>query len=90
MEFSALINGCGCHCHMQIIADREDGEILGTCDIGKDSGIVSCITRCITGRHAIFFKVTTDYSGWTGDYFTNRPLFELKSFVFLKQNSFMA
>ncbi|MBQ7784189.1 MAG: family 43 glycosylhydrolase [Oscillospiraceae bacterium] len=84
MEFSAAINGCGCDCHMHIILDSEDGEEIGVCDIGSDGGIVTSTVKNVTGNHAVYFKVTTDYSGWTADYFKNRPLFELRSFVFMK------
>ena len=84
MEFSALINGFGCNCHMHILLDSETGTEIGVCDIGMDNGVISCITKAVTGRHAIFFKISTDYTGWMGDYFKGRTLFELKSFVFTK------
>lgn len=84
MEFSALVSGFGCDCHMHILLDGEDGAEIGVCDIGMDNGVVSCITKAVTGRHAVFFKVSTDYSGWMGEYFKGRTLFELKSFVFMK------
>ena len=84
MEFSAAINGCGCDCHMHIILDSEDGEEIGVCDIGSDGGIVTSTVKNVTGNHAVYFKVSTDYSGWTADYFKNRPLFELRSFAFMK------
>ena len=84
MEFSALVNGFGCDCNLHILLDSEDGPEIGICPIGKDNGVVSCITKAVTGRHAVFFKVSTDYSGWMGDYFRGRTLFELKSFVSTK------
>lgn len=84
MDFSANINGCGADCHVHILLDSEDGEEIGCLDIGHDSGNYSCVTKAVTGRHAVFLKVTTDYSGWTGGFFEHRKLFELKSFVFMK------
>lgn len=84
MEFSASINGCGCDSHLHILLDSEDGEEIGVCDIGRDSGVVTQVVKNVTGRHAVYLKVTTDYSGWTGEPFKNRCLFELKSFVFMK------
>lgn len=84
MDFSALINGSGCNCQMHILLDNEDGPEIGVCEIGMDSGVVSCITKAVTGRHALYLKITTGYSGWTGDFFKGRNLFELKSFVFTK------
>ncbi len=84
MEFSADINGFGCDCKLHILIDGEDGEEIGVCEIGHSSGVVSTIVKNVTGRHSVFFKVTTDYTGWTGEYFKTRNLFELKSFVFMK------
>lgn len=81
MEFAARINGFGCNCKLHILID--DTEI-GICEIGHDDGIVRAVVQNVTGRHAVYFKVTTDYSGWTGDYFKDRCLFELKDFVFMK------
>lgn len=84
MEFTALTNGFGCDCNVSIHIDSEDEEEIGVCHIGRDGGVISCVTKSVTGRHALFFKVTTDYTGWTGDFFKGRNLFELKSFVFEK------
>ena len=84
MEFAAKINGFGCDSTLHILIDAEDGEEIGNCAIGHDDTILSTRVKCVTGRHALYFKVTTDYSGWTGEYFKNRLLFELKSFVFMK------
>lgn len=81
MEFAAKINGMGCDCHMHIYADDEE---IGVCDIGHDNSIIKTIVKNVTGRHAVYFKVTTDYSGWTADYFKDRTLFELIEFVFMK------
>lgn len=84
MDFSAMINGFGCDAKLHIRIDSENGEEIGVCNIGHDSGMVSAVVKSVTGRHALFFTVTTEYGGWTADYFKNRSLFELKSFVFMK------
>lgn len=84
MNFSMKINGFGCDCRVHILIDGEDGKEIGFADVRKDSGIVSAVVKSVTGRHSLFFKVTTDYCGWTGEYFKNRCLFELKEFVFTK------
>lgn len=84
MEFSAQINGLGGDCKLHIMIDGEDGEEIGVCTIGHDSGTVNAVVKNITGRHSVFFKVTTDYTGWTAGFFENRHLFELKRFVFMK------
>lgn len=84
MEFAAKINGFGCDCTLHILIDDENGEEIGSCAIGHDDTLLHTRVKCVTGRHALYFKVSTTYSGWTGEYFKNRPLFELKSFVFMK------
>lgn len=81
MEFAAKVNGMGCDCHMHIFADDEE---IGVCDIGQNSGVVKTVVKAVTGRHAVYFRISTDYSGWTGDYFKDRSLFELIEFVFMK------
>lgn len=81
MEFAAKVNGTGTNCHMHIFADDEE---IGVCDIGQDSGVVKAVVKAVTGRHAVYFKISTDYSGWTGEYFKGRSLFELIEFVFMK------
>ena len=40
--------------------------------------------KAVTGRHALYFAVTTHYAGWTGDFFAGRCLMEFKKFVFMK------
>lgn len=84
MEFAAKINGCGMDCHLHILIDGENGEEIGCVDIGHDSGVINTIVKAVTGRHSVFFKITTDYTGWTKGYFDNRTLFELEEFVFMK------
>lgn len=84
MEFAANINGFGCDSILHILIDGENGTEIGSCKIGRDGGVVSTTVKNVTGRHAVFFKVTTEYSGWTAEFFKGRQLFELKSFVFMK------
>lgn len=84
MEFSMQVNGCGCDCDVHILLDSEDGEEIGCVHVGLDSGVVQTIIKAVTGRHAVFLKVTTNYNGWQGEWFKGRQLFELKQFVFMK------
>ena len=85
MEFSADTNGMGCDCHLHILIDGEDGEEIGVCDIGRNGGVVTAAVKNVTGRHSVFFKISTDYADdWTGAPFKHRCLFELRSFVFMK------
>ena len=86
MEFSAEVVGHGCDSTIHILIDGEDGEEIGTCKVGRDSGVVTSVVKNVTGRHSVFFKVTTHYKelGWMAGYFEGKNLFELKSFVFTK------
>jgi len=84
MEFFAQINGLGADCTIHIHIDSEDGEEIGSCVAGHDSATLSAVVKNVTGRHAVFLRVTTPYEGWTADYFKGRQLFELRSFVFVK------
>ncbi|MBQ4363160.1 MAG: family 43 glycosylhydrolase [Oscillospiraceae bacterium] len=79
--FTANIRGMGADCHMHIYADDEE---IGVLDISHSDGEYSTNLKSITGRHAVYFRISTDYNGWTADYFKNRTLFELVSFVFTK------
>ena len=84
MEFYAQVQGMGCDSILHILIDSEEGEEIGVCAIGADTATVSAIVKNVTGRHAVYFKVTTGYDGWTGSMFEGRCLFELKQFVFTK------
>ena len=96
MEFAAKIKGMGTNCRMNIYIDGVDdanrlesvktiGKKIGSVEIGHDDGVVQTVVEAVTGRHAVFFTIETDYQGWMGDYFKGRSLFELESFVFMKQ-----
>ena len=52
--------------------------------VGHDDEVITTVVEAVTGRHAVSFTFETDYSGWMGDYFKGRSLFELESFVFMK------
>ena len=85
MQFFASINGFGCNGDVHIRLDAEDGEEIGCFHVGR--GETTCIktrVRAVTGRHALFFTVTTAYEGWTGSFFANRCLMEFRKFVFMK------
>ncbi len=85
MDFSAETIGCGCDCRLHILIDGENGEEIGVCDIGRNGGIIGTAVKAVTGRHSVFFRVTTDHADdWTGEPFRNRCLFEMKNFVFMK------
>lgn len=85
MDFSVDVNGMGCDSILHVLIDGEDGEEIGSVSIGRNGGVLNTAVKAVTGRHSVFFKVTTNYADdWTGEPFKNRCLFELKSFVFMK------
>ncbi len=84
MEFAVKTRGCGCDSVLHIVLDTEDGKEIGSCAIGRDGGVVCSVVEAVTGKHALYFVVTTGYEGWTGNYFSGRNLFELEEFVFMK------
>lgn len=86
MEFAVDTEGLGCDSEIHLHIDREDGKEIGVCCIGKDGGACTTVVEKVTGRHALYLVVKTQYpsAGWTATFFENRPLFVLKSFVFMK------
>ena len=84
MQFAVKYNGFGADAWLHVRADAEDGEEIGKVKIGHDNAVSETTVKKLTGRHAIYFTVSTDYSGWTADYFKGRMLMELIEFVFMK------
>ena len=95
MEFAAKVRGLGGDCRMNIYIDGVDsadklttvktvGKKIGSITIGHDDEVITEVVEAVTGVHAVYFTIETDYSGWMADYFKGRPLFELESFVFMK------
>jgi len=85
MEFAMQVNGLGLDSDVHILLDSEDGEEIGCVHVGPDGGTICTVVKAVTGRHAIFFKVTTNYPrDWAAEQLRKRPMFELKQFVFMK------
>lgn len=84
MEFSVKVNGSGCNATIRIMLDGENGTEIGKCVIGASSGTYSSIVKNVTGKHSVFFKVEHNYTGWFVDWYKDRTLFELESFIFMK------
>ncbi len=85
MELSINVNGMGCDSILHVLIDGEDGEEIGQLRIGRNGGIITERVKAVTGRHSVFFKVSTEYPhDWSGESFRSRYLFEMKSFVFMK------
>ena len=84
MEFAVKVNGAGCNAAIRIMLDGENGEEIGKCIIGASNGTYTAVVKNVTGRHSVFFKIEHNYTGWFVDWYKDRHLFELESFVFMK------
>ncbi len=84
MEFAAKVNGTGCSATIKIFIDGENGTEIGECKIGSSGGTYTAVVKNVTGRHSVFFKIEHNYEGWFVDWYKERHLFELESFVFMK------
>ncbi len=85
MELSVNVNGMGCDSILHVLAGGEDKEEIGRLRIGRNGGIITERVKALTGRHSIYFKVSTEYPhDWSGESFRSRCLFEMVSFVFMK------
>lgn len=85
MEFAASVVGTGCSSTVRIlIDDPENGEEIGSCQIGANDGVYKAAVKNVCGRHAVYFVVNHNYSGWFVDAFADRNLFDFKEFTFLK------
>ena len=85
MLLSLDVNGMGFVSKLRIKIDSyTDGEEIGSCEIGPDSGVIQTRVKNVTGRHALYFTAEYENDTWTAEMFSNRQLFELVSFVFNK------
>lgn len=86
MKLAAETIGRGCDSQVHILIDSyENGEEIGVLNVGRGGGTVTAVVKNVTGRHALYFKVMTNYGDdWIGQQFKGRQLFDLKSFVFMK------
>ena len=66
------------------IDDYENGEVIGSVKVGLSDGVYKGKVKAVTGRHAVFFKVTHETDNWTAPYFDTKSLFELLEFTFIK------
>ncbi len=75
----------GCHGTIRVFLDSVSKEHeIGNAAFQRDSTIVRSRVCPVTGRHAVYLTVESGYSGWAKDYFDNRQLLDLVSFVFCK------
>lgn len=85
IELAMNVFGSGCSSTVHVLLDdAENGEEIGSVQIGSHDGEYSARVKAVTGRHAVYFKVEYNYGGWFKDAFDNRNLFDFKEFVFKK------
>ncbi len=85
MEFSVNVLGTGCSSVIRILIDDDHkGEEIGCCPIGFYDGEYKVRVKKVNGRHAVYFRIEYEYSGWFKDAFNERNLFDMTSFVFKK------
>lgn len=85
MELDIKIIPKGCHGKIHVFLDSDtQGEEIGTVEFACGSTGLRCVTKMVTGRHAVYLVAEGGYTGWAKDSFTQRQLFELVSFVFRK------
>lgn len=84
MKLALKVRGMGTKCKVSVRLDAEDGEEIGTVEIGTGDGVYKGRMKQVNGRHAIYFVPDHGVTIWTATYFDDKPLFELEEFVFLK------
>ncbi len=78
------LRGTGCRGKILVYIDSDDSEPIGEAVFDANSSIVSAALPAIKGRHAVYLKAESAYTGWAKDMFAGRILFELEEFVFVK------
>ena len=78
------LRGKGCTGSITIHLDSPDNEPIGTAGFGAGDGIVSAKLEPVQGRHAVYLKAHTGYTGWAAGMFSGRQLFELEKLVFVR------
>jgi hypothetical protein len=84
INLSMEIAGHGARGVIKIVADNEQGDLLGTLEFGGDDSIITGSIKKLTGRHSIYFIFEDNFGGWFIDMFKGRQLCDLKKFVFHK------
>lgn len=85
MRFLAYVRGCGCKGRIHIrIDDADNGEEIGVCTFGTNSGVIEALVKAVQGRHSVFFIVKDSFEGPFIDMFKGRNLLDIESFVFEK------
>ncbi len=85
MRLYIKVRPMGCSGTIRVYADSTDDENeIGSVSFNRSDSILTTKCKLLTGRHSIYFKIDDSYVSWAKDYFKDRTLFELESFVFMK------
>ena len=85
MTLALNVKGMGIRCSVHArLDDPKCGPEIGRCEIGTGDGVYRMKTLPVTGRRALYLIAENPAEGWTGQFFRDRRLFELESFVFMK------
>ena len=86
MFFRVHVNGMGMKSTIKLMLDApENGQEIGSLEIGLSDGVYECKVKNTTGRHALYLVANARYGGPFIDMFKGRQLFELKAFSFDKR-----
>ena len=85
MTLALRVRGMGVKCRVRArLDDPQTGPEIGVCEIGTGDGVYRTKVSPVTGRHALYLIAEHKIEGWMNQFFQDRRLFELESFVFLK------
>ncbi len=84
MQIRLKVRGMGSKGRLHILIDSEDGAEIGVVDFGENDGVIGGRVKAVTGRHALYIRVETGYTGWFADEMKGRQLLQLSELVFIK------
>ena len=64
MQIRLKVRGMGSKGRLHILIDSEDGEEIGVVDFGENDAVIGGRVKAVTGRHALYIRVETGYTGW--------------------------
>ena len=84
MQIRLKVRGMGSKGRLHILIDSEDGEEIGVVDFGENDAVIGGRVKAVTGRHALYIRVETGYTGWFAGEMKGRQLLQLSELVFIK------
>ncbi|MBE6890202.1 MAG: xylan 1,4-beta-xylosidase [Ruminococcaceae bacterium] len=84
MQIRLKVRGMGSKGRLHILIDSEDGAEIGVVDFGENDAVIGGRVKAVTGRHALYIRVETGYTGWFAGEMKGRQLLQLSELVFIK------